>query len=141
MGDPANQALAGKLREMADVLEQQQADGFRIAAYRRAANTIEALDRPIREIAQTDGPAGLVVLVFLILWTFTFAIYTVTRRVKTEVRNAPIAFVDEDRPELSQRLRDAFLRPYFKLVLTPAVTHLISINGAVLNHLQNVSRQ
>jgi len=54
------------------------------------------------------------VLMLLILWTFTFAIYTVTRGVRTEVRNAAIAFVDEDHSELSQRLRDAFLRPYFK---------------------------
>lgn len=54
------------------------------------------------------------VLVFLILYTFTFAIYTVATGVKTEVRNASIAFVDEDGTELSRRLRDAFLLPYFK---------------------------
>jgi ABC-2 type transport system permease protein len=54
------------------------------------------------------------VLVFLILYTFTLAIYTVANGVKTEVRNASIAFVDEDGTELSRRLRDAFLRPYFK---------------------------
>jgi ABC-2 type transport system permease protein len=54
------------------------------------------------------------VLVFLILYTFTFAIYTVATGVKTEVSNASIAFVDEDGTELSRRLRDAFLRPYFK---------------------------
>lgn len=54
------------------------------------------------------------VLVFLILYTFTFAIYTVASGVKTEVRNASIAFVDEDGTELSRRLRDAFLPPYFK---------------------------
>jgi ABC-2 type transport system permease protein len=54
------------------------------------------------------------VLVFLILYTFTFAIYTVATGVKTEVRNASIAFVDEDGTDLSRRLRDSFLRPYFK---------------------------
>lgn len=54
------------------------------------------------------------VLVILILYTFTFAIYTVARDVKTEVRNASIAFVDEDGTALSRRLRDAFLPPYFK---------------------------
>jgi ABC-2 type transport system permease protein len=54
------------------------------------------------------------VLVFLILYTFTFAIYTVATGVKTEVRNAAIAFVDEDDSELSRRIRDAFLKPYFK---------------------------
>ncbi len=54
------------------------------------------------------------VLVILILYTFTFAIYTVANGVRTEVRNASIAFVDEDGSELSRRIRDAFLRPYFK---------------------------
>lgn len=54
------------------------------------------------------------VLVFLILYTFTFAIYEVANGVKTEVRNASIAFVDEDGTELSRRLRDNFLLPYFK---------------------------
>jgi ABC-2 type transport system permease protein len=61
------------------------------------------------------------VLMFLILWTFTFAIYTVTRGVRTEVRNAAIAFADEDHSELSQRLKDAFLRPYFKPPVNLAV--------------------
>lgn len=54
------------------------------------------------------------VLVFLILYTFTFAIYTVATGVRTEVRNASIAVVDEDGSDLSRRLRDAFLKPYFK---------------------------
>jgi ABC-2 type transport system permease protein len=54
------------------------------------------------------------VLVFLILYTFTFAIYTVATGVRTEVRNASIAVVDEDGSDLSRRLRDAFLPPYFK---------------------------
>ena len=62
MGDPANQPLAAKLREMADVLAEQEADGFRISAYRRAANTIELLDRSVREIAETAGLPGLLEL-------------------------------------------------------------------------------
>ena len=62
MGDPANQPLAAKLCEMADVLAEQEADGFRISAYRRAANTIELLDRSVREIAETAGLPGLLEL-------------------------------------------------------------------------------
>ena len=54
------------------------------------------------------------VMLFLIVYSFTFAIYTVATGVKTEVRNAAIAFSDEDRSALSRRLRDAFLAPYFK---------------------------
>jgi ABC-2 type transport system permease protein len=61
-------------------------------------------------------------LVFLIVYAFTFAIYTVSTGVKTEVRNASIAVVDEDGTQLSRRLRDSFLRPYFKpAVLLPSI--------------------
>lgn len=54
------------------------------------------------------------VLVILLLWTFTFAIYEVAENARMEVNNASIAVVDEDRSELSRRIRDAFLPPYFK---------------------------
>lgn len=54
------------------------------------------------------------VLMGLILYTFTLAIYTVAENVQTEVRNAAIAIVDEDRSALSTRLRGAFLPPYFQ---------------------------
>lgn len=54
------------------------------------------------------------VLLLLIVYTFTFAIYAVANGVQTEVRNASIAIVDEDRSVLSERLREAFLRPYFQ---------------------------
>ena len=51
---PADCAVADKLREM-DVLEQQQADGFRTTAYRRAANTLELLQQSVGETVQTDA--------------------------------------------------------------------------------------
>lgn len=71
------------------------------------------------------------VLVFLILYTFTFAIYTVATGVKTEVRNASIAIVDEDGTELSRRLRDAFLLPYFKpAALLPSTADIDSVMDA-----------
>lgn len=57
-----NDTIADKLREMADVLEQQQADGFRITAYRRAAATVESLKTSIGNIAHADGLGGLVAL-------------------------------------------------------------------------------
>ena len=62
MVDTINETIAGKLREMADVLEQQQADGFRISAYRRAAATVESLETSIGDIARADGLSGLVAL-------------------------------------------------------------------------------
>lgn len=54
------------------------------------------------------------VLVVLIIYTVTVAIYMVAKDVRTEVRNASIAIVDEDHSTLSRRLAQAFLPPYFK---------------------------
>ncbi len=54
------------------------------------------------------------VMVFLILYTFTIAIYTVANGVKTEVRNASIGVVDEDQSNLSRQFTSALLKPYFK---------------------------
>ncbi len=54
------------------------------------------------------------VLMGLILYTFTMAIYSVANGVQTELRNAAIAVADEDRSALSARIADAFLRPYFQ---------------------------
>jgi putative hydrolase len=62
MADAINETIAGKLREMADLLEQQQADGFRISAYRRAAATVESLASSIGDIARVDGIDGLMAL-------------------------------------------------------------------------------
>jgi putative hydrolase len=58
MADALNETIAGKLREMADVLEQQEADGFRIPAYRRAAATVETLPCSIGNIAMRTGSTG-----------------------------------------------------------------------------------
>jgi DNA polymerase/3'-5' exonuclease PolX len=62
MRDQTNSTLAGKLREMADVLERQAADKFRVGAYRRAADSVESLDRLVREIVKKEGLAGLIAL-------------------------------------------------------------------------------
>ncbi|MCS6779666.1 MAG: ABC transporter permease [Geminicoccaceae bacterium] len=54
------------------------------------------------------------VLLGLVAYTFTIAIVTVARGVRTEVRDAAIAVVDLDQSPLSNRLVDAFLPPWFK---------------------------
>ena len=54
-----NQQVAAKLREMADILEQQMAKSFRIAAYRRAAQTIENLDEDLDILLQRGGTDAL----------------------------------------------------------------------------------
>jgi putative hydrolase len=62
MADALNETIGGKLREMADVLERQEADGFRVSAYRRAAAAVETLPSSIGDIAHADGLDGLMAL-------------------------------------------------------------------------------
>ena len=54
------------------------------------------------------------VLLLLMLYTFTMAIYEVAQNVRMEVTDAAIAVVDEDRSQLSGRIADALLPPQFK---------------------------
>lgn len=54
-----NQDIAGRLREVAQLLEDQGANRFRVRAYRAAAETIERLAVPAAEIAQQQGTDGL----------------------------------------------------------------------------------
>ena len=53
------------------------------------------------------------VLLLLIIWVFTGAIYAAAVGVSQEIRNAPVAVVDEDHSPLSQRLIGALVPPYF----------------------------
>jgi len=62
MRSPSNELLADKLREMADILEVQHEDGYRVAAYRRAARTLLELETPIDEIVRNEGLKGVVEL-------------------------------------------------------------------------------
>ena len=54
-----NQDIARRLREVAQLLEDQGANRFRVRAYRAAAETIERLTVPAAEIAQQQGTDGL----------------------------------------------------------------------------------
>ncbi len=55
-------------------------------------------------------PAAIVLIVF----AFTFAVYVVSRDIKTEVNNAPVGVVDDDHSPLSRRLTDALQPPLFR---------------------------
>ena len=57
-----NAAAARILRECAGLLEQQDANPFRVQAYRRAADTLEALEADARGILRAQGLPGLVAL-------------------------------------------------------------------------------
>ena len=57
-----NAVLAGNLREYADLLRQQGAEGFRVAAYERAAGVIDGLDQPLDGVFAQKGRDGLTAL-------------------------------------------------------------------------------
>jgi hypothetical protein len=57
-----NKEIAKKLLEFADLLEQQDANRFRVGAYRRAADTISALTAGVQDILEKKGLDGLVAL-------------------------------------------------------------------------------
>ncbi len=54
-----NVAIADRLRQAATLLAAQGANPFRIAAYRRAADAIEALDDDLGRLAASGGKAAL----------------------------------------------------------------------------------
>jgi ABC-2 type transport system permease protein len=54
------------------------------------------------------------VLLLLMLYTFTIAIYQITQNVHMEVTDAAVAVIDEDQSRLSHRITDAILPPQFK---------------------------
>lgn len=68
------------------------------------------------------------VLLVLIVWAFSGAIYEAATGVSMELHNAPVAVVDEDRSPLSRRLVDALYPPYFK---TPEYITLDQIDPAM----------
>jgi len=54
-----NRELAAKLQRVADLLDAQGANAFRVAAYRRAAETVQQLGTPLINIVRDEGPGAL----------------------------------------------------------------------------------
>ena len=54
------------------------------------------------------------VLILLIIFAFTVAVYAVATGAKLEVANAAVGIVDEDHSELSRLIRSAILPPLFR---------------------------
>jgi DNA polymerase/3'-5' exonuclease PolX len=54
-----NREIARHLVEHAHALEAREASLYRARAYRRAAETVQALDRPLSEIYALEGREGL----------------------------------------------------------------------------------
>jgi len=60
-----NADAAEKLREMADLLQQQNANPFRVRAYQRAAETVESCEQDIRDLLAREGVVGVAELPFI----------------------------------------------------------------------------
>jgi hypothetical protein len=57
-----NKTIAERLREAAALLEHQEANRFRVAAYRKAADTVASLPQDVSLIFRTEGFSGLTAL-------------------------------------------------------------------------------
>src|SRR5690348_14962890 len=64
------------------------------------------------------------VLVLLILYAFSLAIYTVATGLNYDVNHAAVAVVDEDRSPLSRRIGAAILEPTFRAPAEIAATEI-----------------
>jgi ABC-2 type transport system permease protein len=82
----------------------------------RAANVLHLGSKELRSLARDP------MLLVLILYSFTFAVYAAATAIPETLNRAPIAIVDEDRSPLSARIADAFHPPYFipPQIITPA---------------------
>lgn len=80
----------------------------RSAFGRHIANLYQLAIKELRSIRA--DPLMLV----LVLYSFSVAVYMVTTGASTEVRNMTVGVVDEDRSSLSRQLRDALLPPLFQ---------------------------
>jgi ABC-2 type transport system permease protein len=63
-------------------------------------------------IKELRGVRADLVLVFLIVYSFTYSVYEPARNSAGELANASVAIVDEDHSEASRRICDAMRRPF-----------------------------
>jgi len=70
------------------------------------------------------------VMVFLIIYAFTFSILAPAKGVKLELENASVAIIDEDQSQLSRRLSDGLKEPYFQPPVAIGIEELDSAMDA-----------
>ncbi|WP_295135012.1 ABC transporter permease [uncultured Reyranella sp.] len=86
----------------------------------RAANILLLGLKELRGLAR--DPAMLALIVF----AFTFSIYSASTAMPEQLNKAAIAIVDEDRSPLSARIADAFFPPFFmppSMIAQPEMDH------------------
>jgi ABC-2 type transport system permease protein len=82
----------------------------------RAGNILHLGVKEMRSLARDP------IMLVLIVWSFTVAIYTAATAMPETLNRATIAVVDEDQSPLSARIAGAFYRPYFlpPVTISPA---------------------
>ena len=73
----------------------------------RAANILHLGVKELRSLL------GDPMLLTLIVYAFSFEVYSAAKAMPETLHKAPIAIVDEDRSQLSIRIADAFIAPHF----------------------------
>jgi ABC-2 type transport system permease protein len=73
----------------------------------RLANILQLGVKELRSLGHDK------ILLFFLIWSFSYGLYEAAHSQSTELRNASIAVVDEDRSPLSQRLIGALRPPEF----------------------------
>ena len=73
----------------------------------RATNILHLGVKELRSLARDP------IMLVLIVYAFTFSVYTAATAMPESLNKAPIAIVDEDRSPLSGRIASAFYPPYF----------------------------
>ena len=109
-----NGFAASLLRECASLLEQQNANPFRINAYRRAAQTLESLPQDARAIVAARGRGGLTELPFIgegigqaiVEIAKTGALSRLDRLRGAAEPEAPLRMVPGIGPKLAKRIHD-----------------------------------
>jgi ABC-2 type transport system permease protein len=71
-----------------------------------------------------------IVLLLLVIYTFSLAIVAQSQSNSQELHNASIGYVDEDNSELSRRLMHAFLPPYFQTPQPVAERDIVPLMNA-----------
>lgn len=74
----------------------------------RLANVVNLGVKELRSLARDP------IMIVLIVYAFTFSVYTAATAMPETLNRAAIAIVDEDRSPLSARIIGAFMPPYFK---------------------------
>jgi ABC-2 type transport system permease protein len=113
----ASQAVDARVQEAPHAVKKAKRPGNRFAKLRlHLANIYRLLIKELRSIRSDP------IMLLLVAYAFTIAIYAAATGASTEATNLAIAIVDEDHSDLSRRIADGFTPPTFKPAVQIAAT-------------------